>query len=191
MPVPVEYHLPVGILNAVWVVCARGTALGIVVLRSSVDVVERLGIIHRQLVELSHRQIGDKTPGPGQIEGFIKPAIGSDHQIIRIVLFEGDRMVIRMLVLLAHSVECLSSIVGYLHPHIDQIQSTLLMGRCIEFLIIMRPSGSGNRRRTLFPAVAAVGGTKHTSCAPIQFDGRIDHIRVLWRECNPHLPHLG
>jgi hypothetical protein len=63
------------VADAVDAVGARGAALGVVVLRAAVDVVEGLVVVDRDLVELRHRQVGDEAPGLREVEALVEAAV--------------------------------------------------------------------------------------------------------------------
>ena len=92
-----ECHEPIVIANTLPIVRARRAALRVVILRPAIDVVERLGIIDRDLVELRDRQIADEAPCFGVIIAFIQPAIGPEHDVVGIIRAERYRVVIDVL----------------------------------------------------------------------------------------------
>ena len=116
-----EHHFPVGRANTVHVIGARRTALGVVVLRAAVNRVERLGVIHGQLVVLGDRQIGHIAPGGAQIVAFVNPAVAAHHDVIRVRGVEHDGVHIAVLAEARHGFEGFAAVCRFLHGGADEV----------------------------------------------------------------------
>jgi len=81
VPIGKEHHLPIAILYALVIVSARRAALGIVVLRTAVNVVKWLGIIYRQFVKLRDGHIAKKPPVLAQIKRLVQPAVRAEKRL--------------------------------------------------------------------------------------------------------------
>ena len=75
--VTTKHNKPVAVSDTVFIVCARRSALCIVVLRSAINIVKWFGIIHCNFVKLRYWKIGDKFPCFGVVKGFIQTAIAT------------------------------------------------------------------------------------------------------------------
>ena len=140
-----EGDFPVGIADAVTAVRPRGTHLGIVVLGAAIDVVERLGVIQGNVVELGDRQVGNEAPGGVTVEGLIEPAIRPEQHVVFQRRVEADRVVVHVLSLIVQIAESRAAIRRDLRRVRDQDDAIEMVRVSIELLVIVRtgPAGDG------------------------------------------------
>src|SRR5260370_25739579 len=87
----------IGIRYAACVLSARRAAKAVVVLRTAVDVVERLRVIHGNVIELRDRQIGFENPVLALVETLVHDAVAA-HQIAIVVLgIDPDLVIVHVL----------------------------------------------------------------------------------------------
>ena len=140
------------------VVGARRAALGGVVLGAAVDVVERLGVVDRHLVELRHRQVGDEAPGLRQVEALVDAAVGPDQQVVGIVGAERQRVVVGVLVLLASCArKVLPPSSETCMPHVGEVDAVEGVRAGVQLLVVVRAGGAGHGVGQLLPGRAAIG----------------------------------
>ena len=96
------------------VISARGATLRVVVLRSTVNEVERFCVVHGDFVELGHWQVADKAPRLGVVPAFIEAAVRTEHNVLGIGRMKRNGVVINVLQLVIEASECLAAVVGNL-----------------------------------------------------------------------------
>ena len=115
MTIATQHDFPIRCANAVHVVCPRRATLGVVVLRATVNVVERLAVIQSELVVLGHRQVFHVSPSRAEVEALIHPAVSTHHDVIWVGGVEYDRVHVAMLIGVLHGRKGLATILRFLH----------------------------------------------------------------------------
>ena len=91
---------PISIGDAGEVLCTRRTPYGVVVLRPSVDVIERRAIVDRYIIELRNRQVVFVEPRRPAIVAFINSAIATYQVIVGVIRIDPDHVIVNVFVLL-------------------------------------------------------------------------------------------
>src|SRR5690606_28371041 len=89
-------YKPIRIGNAAGVNSSRRPAQAEVVLRSSIDVVKRLGIVHRYPVKLGDWKVGLKVPIIRTIKGFVQAAITTYYHVVGIFWINPKAVIVHM-----------------------------------------------------------------------------------------------
>ena len=187
MTIAPQHHLPIGGANAVNVIGAGWSALGVVVLGAAVDVVERFGIIQSQFVVLGYRKIFHVAPGSAQVEAFVQTAIRPHHDVIGVGGVKHDGMHIPVLVWVRHRAKGFAAVLGFLNGGTDQVEPIELMGARKNFLVVVGAGTATDRIGAFHPATAAVVGAPHPAFPAIEFDRCVDDIGILWGDCQTDL----
>ncbi len=182
---------PVGVGDAVDAVGPDRAALGVVVLGASVDVVEGLGVVESEFVELSDRQVCDVAPAPGEIEALVETAVGAHEQPVGVIGTENEGVVVRVLGLLLEPPEVLAAVIGDLDPEVHEIDPVKGVRARHQLLVVVRARGAGHGVGALLPGRAAVGRTPDAAGGVVELDGGVEHIRLLRRDGQTDLAHVA
>ena len=155
---------------------ARRHAQRIVVLRSAIDVIERLGIIDADAIELRQRQIRFVLPVCGAVPRLVHTAITPDDHVRCIVRINPQRVVIDMAVAPLRTRETLAAIGCDHQERIEDVNLIYIM-RIAHDLVVVHRRGCRSAV-ALRPALASIGGTEESAFAFLRFDHGIDHIRI-------------
>ena len=169
---------------------AAGPTEGGVVLGAAVDVVEGLGVVDRHAVELHDGQILEVDPGGAAVMGFVDPAVAPGEEVPRIRGVDPESVVVDVLEGLADVLECLSPVMGDLHPGVHGVDP-VDVGRIADELVVV--VAAGGVVGALLPRLAAVGGAKGPALVEGGVEDTVDHIGFDGRETQAHPPlvHRG
>ncbi len=148
---------------------ARRAAEGEVVLGAAVDVVERLAVVDRHLVELHGRQI--RLPGPAlaAVEGLVDAAVAADDEVIRAFGVDPERVVVDVLVPFADLRERGAGVLGDHQEDVHRVDAPRLLRIGDDLVVVLRAARDVGA--LLLPALAAVGRAEEAALAL----GRLDH----------------
>ena len=90
------HDVPVARAHAEPAHVARRTAEGEVVLRPAADVVERLGVVDREAVELRDGQVREETPRRALVVRFVEPAVVAEQDVVAVRRIELDRVMVHV-----------------------------------------------------------------------------------------------
>ena len=169
---------PVTVANPVDVVRAGRAALGAVVLRAAVNVVERRIVVNGHFVELGYRQVGKKPVGFSKIERLVKPAVGAEHHVFRIGRVKGHGMVVAVLVTVRLSDKGLAAVLADVQRRVHLVDAVELVRTGEDFLVIMGPGAAGQVIAAFLPTLATVCRAPETALTAAEFDGGIHHIGI-------------
>ena len=110
---------------------------GEVVLGAAVDVVEGLGVVDRDLVELGGRQVAVETPGGAAVPGLVETAVTAGEQVIGVVRVDPQGVVVNVFVGLGHVVEGLAAVLGDLHPGVHRVDGVGVVGIDDQLLVVL------------------------------------------------------
>ncbi len=177
---------PVAVANAVHVGGARRAALRRIVLRASVDVVERRVVVHGDLVKLRDRQVRDVAVALASIPRFVEPAVAADDQVLGILGIDPERVVIHVFPALAQRAERLASVFGDMEQRIHRVDAVEDPGVGDDPLVVLR--AGGEVRRSFGPALAAVFRAEEAALPTGCLDRGIDDIGIDGRDRQADAP---
>src|ERR1700736_2024568 len=88
----------IGVGDTVRVLGAGGAAEAEIVLRATVNVIERRGVVYRDIVELRDRKVCLEYPVLSLVEALIYPSVATDQLTAVVLRIDPDLMIIDMLV---------------------------------------------------------------------------------------------
>ena len=103
-------HKPVRIHDPVHVARPRRPAPRKIILRPAAHVVEGKRIVDRHVIKLHRRQIRLELPRLRVVPGLIHPAIRPQQPMLRIVRIDPDRVIVPVMIRLAHLLQSLAAI---------------------------------------------------------------------------------
>ena len=166
---------PVGIDNAGSTARARWSTETEVVLGSAVDVVERLGVVGGDVIELRHRQVRLEVPVHAPIETLVDTAVAADEVMIGIVWIDPDVVIIDVLRSLAETAQGAASVVGHHEKDVHHVDAIYLFWIGDDASVVHR---GRVKLVAAFPTAAAIARSENTTLAISRFDGGIDDIRI-------------
>ena len=175
-PVAKDGHKPVAIADAMLVVGARGTSLGGIVLRPTIDVVKRFVVGYRHFVELGDRQICLVIVRFASIPGLVQTTIATDDQVILVCRIDDDGVVVDMLVLFPQRLERFAAILADHHHRIERIDSVRIVRAADNFVVVL--GAARDIAAHLLPGFTSVGTAEKTTFAFSRFDDRINNLRI-------------
>ena len=168
---------------------ARRRAQRIVVLRSAIDVIERLGIIDADAIELRQRQIRFVLPVRSAVPRLVHTAITPDDHVGGIVRVNPQRVIIDMAVAPLRTRETFAAIGCDHQERIEDVNRIYSM-RIAHDLVVVHRCGCRSAV-ALGPALASISGTEESAFAFLRFDDGIDHIRIRRRDIQPDLAFIA
>ena len=175
-------------MDAVGTLGPRWSSEGVIILRTSVHVIEGLCIVDRDFVELGDGEIGLVLPIGAVIEGFVHTSVAACQEVACIGGIDPERMVVDVLVAFSDIAEALAAVGGHIDPEIHVEHLVFITRVSEDFLVIV---AGGTVVATLLPACATVGGAKHTSFTVGGFHDAIEHIGVDWGNGHTDPAHIG
>ncbi|MBA7693323.1 hypothetical protein ES703_101903 [subsurface metagenome] len=112
MPIAADDRLPVAITNAGTVSCATRAILGVVVLGTAHQMVERFIIINIYFVELGQGKIGEIFKCFAAIERPIKPPVTADQQKVGIIRMKNHDVIVHVFPAAFDGLPSLAAILG-------------------------------------------------------------------------------
>ena len=158
------------------VVGARGTSLGGIVLRATIDVVKRFVVGYRYFVELGDRQICLVIVSFASIPGLVQTTIAADDQVILVCRIDDDGVVVDMLVLFPQRLERFAAILADHHHRIERIDSIRIVRAADNFVVVLW--AARDIAAHLLPGFTSVGTAEKTTLAFSRFDDRINNLRI-------------
>ena len=154
---------------------ARRAAERVVVLQAAVDVVERLGVVDIDVIELRQGEVLEEHPCAACVETAIEAAVVADEHVIRVLRIHPDDVVVDVHGSLPKRLERLGPIVRDLKDHIGKVDP-LRVGRIGEDVAVVHRAlvvvGA------LLPGDAVVGAAINPALAIRGLDVRVNEVRL-------------
>src|SRR6185312_10348256 len=170
---------PVGAGQAIAGVGARGASLVVVVLGAAVDVVERLGVVHRHVHVLAEREVRLPFPRGGAVPALVEAAVAADEVVIGVGGINPDDVVIDVFVGLAQLVEGGAAVVGDGDGGVEFEDAVGVFGVGGDLSVVHGPGLDGV---ALLPRCAAVGRAEDAALALGRLDRGVEDARVGRRD---------
>ena len=164
----------------------RRPAQRVVVLRAAVDVVERLVVGGRDLVELGQRQVGEEVPVLAEVMSLVQPAVVAEDQMLGVVRVEGDRVMVHVHALRGEPAPRLAPVVGHLDEGVERVDAVEAVRVGVELVVVHRRARLVARGAA--PVLAHVLAAEGAAVAHRRLDDRVEHVRVDRRDCHPDPP---
>ena len=177
---------PVGVHDAVLASGARRTALRVVVLGSTVNIVEGQRIVNGNLVELGDGKVRVVLPILGCVEGFVESAVATNEPMLGVLWIDPHAVVVDVLALLPGHFEGFATVLGVLQPGIHAIHGVDIMRMANDLLVVV---ATGLKARHFCPALTAIAGSVESSIFGCR-DNCVNDVRVRRRDIEANAAHI-
>ncbi len=163
----------------------RRPELAAVVLGPAVDVVEGLGVVEGELVELGHGQVLEKAPRPRRVVRLVDAAVAAVEDVVGVALDEGHGVVVAVLVRLVDAAPGLAAVVRGPEARVHLVDAVEGVGVGEDLLVIVRARAAADVGVALLPALPAVGRPVEPFLLRAGFDRGVPSMRDTARPIFP------
>ncbi len=181
--VAADHVEPVAVEDAVDARCARRTPERGVVLRPTVNVVEREVVVDPHPVELGDGLVGVELPALAKIPALIDAPVGAHHEVVRIVGVELQVVVVHVLPAAVQVAPGFPVVVADLHPDVHRVDPARAVGVREDLHVVLRIDA--DVVAALLPALAAIGRAVEAARIVGGGDQRVHDVRVPRRQRQP------
>ncbi len=187
--IPTPSDIPVIVYDALGARSSRRPSHAVVVLCSSVDIVERLGVVHGDTVELGHRKVGLELPATSFVVRFIDSAITADEKMLGVIGVDPQGMIVDMLTSVTQCAPRFPSVFCDPASNIHRIDLIHVLGIGKNAVVVLWTAADIVAH--LLPGYSTISRPEKSAAVAGRFDDGIDDIGIGRGDGQSHPPHVS